>query len=117
MTTSYSDEVKVIDNMHEALISLAQQIATEPDEKNKALLIDKFISVGKELLLMAQNIQNRYFDVAEIGIEISDQMQWLYVTAMRAMQDTYDYGLASMHYRLVREWPELVQWLKKRRER
>ncbi len=110
-------EADEINNMRDALVALAIQIDAEADEKKRMLLADRYISDGKQLLQKVENIQQRYFDVIEIGIEVSGQMQWLYVTAMKAMQDVYDYGLASIHYKFISDWPELTQWLKKRKEK
>lgn len=110
---------QAIESQREHLLALASHISeaeSQGDIDVQANLETEFVSHGQTLLAEVREIQERFHYLKNVGLEPSFDMSWLYTTAMRTMQDVYDYGLASMHLRLIREWPELAEWIRDRRK-
>ncbi len=108
--STFASEVDSIVAMHDALMNIVSAESGRATDSG----LNEYVRQGKVLLSVVKNIQKRYNEAAEIGFELSSSMQWLYVTAMKAMQDVYDNGIGCWHYKFVREWPELTEWLRSR---
>lgn len=107
-----------IEALDERLTNIAKEIIAAEENGDSELydsLCRTYIEQGKVMLEAAKKIQERYNYIRSIDIEPSFDMTWLYVTMMKAMQNTYDNGIASMHIKLVKQWPELTEWIRDRR--
>lgn len=114
---SFTQEVEIINSEYQLLMNIISQIEHTTDNSEREKLSREYINKGQQLLCKVKQIQKRYIEASEIGIELSNSMQWLYVSAMTAMQNVYDCGISTMHMQFVKQWPELTQWLKERKDR